>query len=99
MDILRAWPLLPADTPPLLQRRAARLEKAGWTLVEYKPSKFEHVEDDLYRKIPGRVVLSRVYHGKTITVPAETLLEALALAARLQGRAPRTDPAIPVAGA
>lgn len=90
------WPLLPADTPAPLLRRCTRLERAGWTLTQLASHSFEHVEDDLYRKVPGRAVLSRSYHGELLRVPAETLLEAVALAERLQKRAPRTGSAVPV---
>jgi hypothetical protein len=96
MNILRAWPLLPADTPTMLLARCARLERCGWSLTELVSHSFEQVEDDLYRRVPGRVVLSRNYHGELLKVPGETLAEAVELAERLQKRAPRTTSAVPV---
>ena len=90
------WPLLPEDTPLPLARRCARLERAGWTLTEFATHSFEHVKKDLYRKVPGRVVLSRQYHGELLKAPAQTLAEAIHLAERLQKRAPRAGSAVPI---
>jgi hypothetical protein len=66
-------------------------------LVSVEPERFEAVEgSDLYRRIPSKYLLRRSYNGAPLEVPGETLTEAVALAERLQKRAPRTGSAVPI---